>query len=133
MLKNNFRTANPALEDVKQQFSTWRKDRTKRTSIPGELWEAAINLFRFKEYSINDISKALRLNYSDLKKRISSRTPIIRDDQSPEFIKLDYSQSVFPSECIVEMEDRSGAKMKMCFRGNTDLDLLELGKSFWKR
>ncbi|MBU2454607.1 MAG: hypothetical protein KJ668_14970, partial [Proteobacteria bacterium] len=117
MPKYNFRTANPAFEEVKQQFSTWRKDRTRRTPIPGGMWEAAINLFRVEGYSINKISKALHLNYSDLKRRIAAHSkPIIKDDQTFEFIKLDYSQSVFPSECVIEMEDRSGAKMKMCFR-----------------
>jgi hypothetical protein len=34
-------------------------------------------------------------------------------------------------ECIVEMEDDSGAKMKIHLRGRMDLDLYELGRSFW--
>ncbi|OGR26529.1 MAG: hypothetical protein A2277_03935 [Desulfobacterales bacterium RIFOXYA12_FULL_46_15] len=134
MPKNDFRTVNPDLEDVQQKFTTWREERTRRRPIPEVLWEAAINLSRAKEYSINKISKALRLNYSDLKRRISAHgQPIIKDGQNIEFIKLDYSPSVFPSECIIEMEDSSGAKMKMCFRGSTDLDLLELGRSFWNK
>jgi len=37
------------------------------------------------------------------------------------------------SECIVEMQDCSGAKMRMCFKGKTDFDFLELGKSFWRK
>jgi hypothetical protein len=39
-------------------------------------------------------------------------------------------QPDFISECIVEMEDGGGSKMKMCFKGKTEFDLLELGKSF---
>lgn len=134
MQEKSFKPTNSALEDVRQQFNTWRKDRTRRTVIPKEQWEAAINLFRNEGYSINKISKALRLNYSDLKRRISSHnSSITKNDQGVEFIELNYRQSVFPSECVIEMEDSSGSKMKMCFRGNTGLDLLELGKSFWKK
>jgi len=38
-----------------------------------------------------------------------------------------------PSECLVEMEDASGAKMRMQFKSGTDLDLLELSRIFWGR
>jgi hypothetical protein len=37
------------------------------------------------------------------------------------------------SECIVEMEDGRGGKMRMRFYGKTDFDLLELGKVFWSK
>ena len=78
MPKNDFRTVNPDLEDVQQKFTSWREKRTRRRPIPEGLWEAAINLSRAKEYPINKIFKALRLNYSDLKRRISAHgKPII--------------------------------------------------------
>lgn len=58
------------LNDVKQAFSEWRKKRKHRTPIPPVLWDAAVNLSR--EYSINQISKALHVNYTAFKKAISS-------------------------------------------------------------
>ncbi|NOX32421.1 MAG: hypothetical protein GXP56_01600 [Deltaproteobacteria bacterium] len=39
----------------------------------------------------------------------------------------------FIPECIVEMEDSGGSKMKMCFKNITGFHLLELGKSFWSK
>ncbi len=56
------------IEKIKKQFEDWRKNRLKRDRIPEELWEAAIGLY--PEYRIYEISQALRLNYSRLKKRI---------------------------------------------------------------
>ncbi len=133
MPQTDLPTLKPTLEDVKNQFNSWRKNRAGRTPIPAELWEAAINLFNFQNYSVSKISKELKLNYTDFKKHLQSKSiPIIKDVQSPAFIELDY-HSTFPQECVIEMEDGSGAKMKMCFRGTTDLDLLELGRSFWRK
>ncbi len=58
------------LEAVQAQFSDWRKNRKKRDRIPESLWDAAVSLV--DNFSINKLSKALHLNYSDLKDRIES-------------------------------------------------------------
>ncbi len=59
-----------AIEKVKQRFETWREVRNKRTKIPEELWQAAVELS--SDYSLNKISQTLHLNYSVLKERILS-------------------------------------------------------------
>ncbi len=85
-----------------------------------------------KQYPIHRVSKALRLNYTDLKNHSQPQNPIKPvENKTSTFVELDGSDVFIPSECIVEMEDSSGAKMRMCFRGKTDFDLLELGKTFW--
>jgi len=121
------------LEAVKQQFNTWRKNKTcKRT--PKKLWQAAVDLHKVEGLSIHRISKALHLNYNDFKKQIAdNNVPVIKNDQSLAFIELDYAQPAFISECIVEMENTTGSKMRMSFKGNTDFDLLAFGKSFWRQ
>ncbi len=123
----------PTLEEVRNQFETWRKSRQRRTPIPDLLWHAAVSLSR--DYSVLQISKALRLNYTDLKKRVhTSRSVCLPETNSrPAFVELDFSKSIFPAECIVEMEDKSGARIKMYFKGEAGLDLLELGKAFWSK
>ena len=132
MQQNNFISQASDLKNVRQQFNTWRKNKIcKRT--PQKLWQAAINLHRIEGLSIHRISKELHLNYNDFKKRISDNNiPVIKNSQVPDFIELKYSQEV-PSECIVEMENIAGSKMRMSFKGKTDFDLLELGKSFWRQ
>ena len=123
----------PSLEKVCQQFEYWRQTREKRCPIPEKLWQAAESLY--PGYSLYQISKALRLNYTDLKGRIEKKQPafIPPPVNSTEFIELKLNSAIQPAECLVEIEDPYGAKMKMHFKGGTGLDLLELGKIFLGR
>ena len=121
------------LEEVCQQFEYWRQTRKKRCPIPEKLWQAAESLY--PEYSLYHISKALRLNYSDLKKRFEQKQPpfIPQPIDAAEFIELNVNSPIPPAECLVEMEDPYGAKMRMQFKGDAGLDLLELGRIFLSR
>jgi hypothetical protein len=124
---------NLTLEEVRDQFKHWRKSREKRSAIPDALWQAAILLF--PKYSFCQISKALRLNYTDLKHRVEAHRSTFEQSAVPEpaFVELGLSGPIHPAECIVEMEDQKGAKMRMHFKGEAGLDLLELGKAFWRK
>ena len=132
MQQNNFTSQSFDLENVRQQFNTWRNNKTCKHT-PQKLWQAAINLHRIEGLSIHRVSKELRLNYNDLKKQITgNNVPVIKDAKAPDFIELKYSQEV-SSECLIEMENKAGSKMRMSFKGKTDFDLLELGKVFWRQ
>ena len=121
------------LEQVCQQFEYWRQTREKRCPIPEKLWQAAESLY--PEYSLYHISKALRLNYTDLKQRFEHKQPTFTPPpiDAAKFIELNVNSPIPPAECLVEMEDPYGAKMRMHFKGGTGLDLLELGKIFLSR
>ena len=122
------------LESVQYQFDKWRETRkSPREPIPQNLWKAAVELRA--EYSIGRISKALRLNHTDLKNRIFGQKsdPQTKKQSPPLFVELDCCQSFPTSESIIEMEDSSGSKMRMRLRGKADLDLLELAKAFWRK
>lgn len=123
----------PDLEAARNQFENWRSGkRSPREPIPQNLWKTAIELSH--KYSINEVSKRLRLNFTDLKKRIYGKQHrTVTRRQSETFIELPWEKPSAQSECIIEMQDKSGCRMKMCFRGETRLDLLELGKSFWNK
>lgn len=121
----------PELEAARGQFESWRSSKRRtREPIPQSLWETAIALTR--KHSITEVSKCLGLNFTDLKKRVSGAGCISRREPDT-FIEVSFDNPLTPSECIVEMEDKSGCRMKMCFRGETRLDLLELGKAFLQR
>jgi hypothetical protein len=116
------------LEAVRQRFENWRKTRTKRNPIPEKLWQDAVDLY--PAHSLHEISKALRLNHTALKRRVLS-VPGLEADDSP-FIKVDISSMVESrSECVIEMSNRHGCRMKMYFKGRVEVDLLALGRSFW--
>ena len=123
----------PTLEKVQEQFEAWRQSRIKRSAIPDVLWQAAVNLCQ--EHPISKVSSTLRLNYAELKHRVhvftvSHPAPCIAESN---FIEFSMSPSKMASECMVEMSDQKGATMRMYFKGEAGLDLLELGKAFWSR
>ena len=132
MVPKDYPTPRPNLSEVKEQFKIWRRTRKRPRPIPEELWQAAVSLTA--THSISQISKELVLDYTSLK----SRVPIKKKNQaakksSPGFIDVNLEPPAAISECIVEMQDIGGAKMRMHFRGKTDCDLLELAKAFWTK
>ena len=61
----------PDIEETRNQLIHWRESKkSAREPIPERLWEQARDLAN--KYSINEVSKHLRLNYTDLKKRLGT-------------------------------------------------------------
>ena len=132
MEPKNYPTPCPTISEVKEQFKIWRKTRKSPRPIPEKLWAAAVSLTA--NHCLSQISKELVVDYTALKKRV----PIKNKDSavkmnSSGFIEVNLEPPAAVSECIVEMQDIGGAKMRMHFRGKTDFDLLELAKAFWRK
>jgi len=128
-------TLRPTLEVVCHQFEAWGKRRPCRGRIPEALWQAALGLC--KDDSIFEVSRALRLNYNELKDRVLKTKGVgLAVGQRPDlgFVKLDLGGPIAPSECLVEMEAPNGARMKISFRGiRKDFDPAELSRAFWRQ
>ena len=132
MAPKNYSTPIASLNEVKEQFKTWRKTRKSARPIPKKLWAAAVSLTA--KHSLSQISKELALDYSALKKRATIKKKDSAASMSPSgFIEVNLEPPPAVSECIVEMQDILGAKMRMHFRSKTDFDLLELAKAFWSK
>ena len=132
MIQKKHAIPSQSLSEVKEQFKTWRKTRKGLRPIPKKLWAAAVSLTT--QHSISQISKELVLDYSALKKRAAIKNKDSAASMSPSgFIEVNLEPPAAVSECIVEMQDIAGAKMRMHFRGKTDFDLLELAKTFWSK
>ena len=132
MESKNYSTPRPAISEVKEQFKIWRRTRKSPRPIPEKLWAAAVSLTA--KHSISQISKELVLDYTALKKRVPIKKKDSAASMSPSgFIEVNLEPPATVSECIVEMQDILGAKMRMHFRGKTDFDLLELAKAFWSK
>lgn len=123
----------PSMEEVKQLFTTWRASRKQNTHIPDELWEAAASLAT--QYSIHQISRDLRLNHTALKEQVAARNQENNITTAPQacFLELPTLQSPPLSECLIEMENRHGEKMRMHFTGEVSLDLFAVSQNFWAR
>jgi len=116
------RNVQPTLEEVQELFDRWRKDKGGRGPIPPVLWEAAVLLST--TYSINKISKHLRLNYNDLKARAKGHHGVPVPGSSA-FIEFAAISTV---DYTIEME-RPGERMRI--KGSCNV--VELAKEFWRR
>jgi len=129
-------TSASALEEVKQQFKIWRKTKIGRERIPASLWKAAAEVFKIGDHSLHRIAKTLHLNQTALKQYVQQQFPRaikVKPEETPSFIALELDSSLPVSECVIEMEDTTGAKMRMCLRGKTDPNILDICKSFWRQ
>ena len=132
MASKNYPTPRPSLSEVKEQFKIWRRTRKSPRPIPEQLWQAAVSLTA--THSISQISKELVLDYNALKRRVTTRKKNTAAKMSPAgFIELNLEPPTAVSECIVEMQDNQGAKMRMHIRGKTEFDPVQLAQGFWSK
>lgn len=124
----------PGLNQLRERFDRWRETKHSRDRIPEKLWKAAAKLCR-GAYAVQRISKALRLNYTALKERVETTAESGRSGTTPRptFVEMDLHPPAPAAECLVELEDRRGGKLKFSLRGHGGLDLVALADAFWRR
>jgi hypothetical protein len=108
----------PTLQEVLTRFETWRKGKKPGSRIPKSLWAAAVDLC--DAHSICEVSRALGLNYTELKRRYSvarQEAQMQRQPTSACFVEI--PALAISSACVVELSNASGATMKMSFQGQS--------------
>lgn len=122
------------VEALRGQLEKWRKRRSSlRERIPEALWQSAARLAR--EHGVHPIASALRLNYDHLKRRVStgSETAVACQTSEPAFVELEVGQPSSEAHCVVELEDRRGAKMTIRLEGSSGVDVVGLAGAFWRK
>jgi len=122
------RNSNKQIERIRKRFEDWRKSQKPRTRIPKRLWGSAVQVAR--ECGVNPTAKALHLDYNDLKKRLKASSGI--QESAPAFIELQPAVATSTPECIIECENRNGAKMRIHIKGMEAPDLNALSSTFWR-
>ncbi len=147
------------LERIRRRFECWRRTRKGRSRIPEPLWTSAVKAAG--RYGVNKTAQALRLDYYALKKRveavgsrrvsggkvvshsISDRqavsaaepltaiAPVKGSQAVAAFVELASPAPASTRECILELEDPGGAKMRVHLKGVEAPDLTALSRSFW--
>lgn len=132
MPQKNYPAPSQTLSEVKEQFKKWRRTRNRPRPMPEKLWQAAVSLSA--NHSISQISRDLIIDYSTLKKRVQNKkNPGVAKTSCPDFIELGFGPATAISECLIEMEDSLGAKMRIHIQNKTDIALLDLVKAFWRK
>ncbi len=114
-----------ALLRAKRKFGQWRERCRPRAPIPAELWREAAELAC--AHGINRTARALRLDYYSLKKRATAAARTV--EPASEFVEiLPGGMSGPRPECLIELEDVGGAKMRICLQGGDLPDVLALAR-----
>jgi len=122
------------LEGVRRRFERWRQTRRGLSRIPESLWAAAVQMAA--TCGISRTAKALRGNYRALRKRVEQQAAAA--PRGPEassvttFLELAPPARVDSCRCTLELEDDSGAKMRVHLQGTEAPDLAALSRSFWE-
>lgn len=122
------------VEAVRDRLEAWRRSRRSlRERIPERLWQSAARLAR--THGVHPIARALRLNYDHLKRRVGEGRETAEAGQAsePAFVELDLGQPRSEAHCVVELEDRRGAKMTIRLEGASQVDVVGLAGAFWRK
>lgn len=134
-MKSRKARAVPArLDRARVRFDRWRERRERRT-IPGELWRAAVKLAA--DYGVYRTARTLRLNYESLKKRVQAASPDAELSQGRparfwELIPGAAGGVPTSPEYIVEVEDGSGRKLRVQWKGEF-AELSALSQRLWSK
>ena len=101
------------LLQLSQRLEEWRGANPPRTRLPEPIWETAVEMAQ--RHGLHCTTKALRLDYMRLKKRLPAGTPSPRSTP-PAFLELLASPTTGPVECVVELES-AGGKMRVSMKG----------------
>jgi len=124
------------LHGIKQRLQDWRSQRKVGERIPEPLWAEAVGAAR--QYGVYRVCIDLRLDYAGLKRRVQGTevTPP-RSRIAPKFVELLTSTATPPAaatqrhECVVELENARGAKMRVQLDGPGVAALAGLCSAFW--
>jgi hypothetical protein len=100
-----------ATVQLQQQLEQWRATQRVGAKLPESFWQSAAELAR--QYGVNPTAKALRLDYTALKRRVSE--PLRGPGKSPQtaFVEVIGSGMAKLDECVIEFESLSGTRMRI--------------------
>ena len=118
-----------AFETIRQQFSAWRGSRSHRGRIPEELWRSAME--QAAVHGVGRTARALRLNATELKKRIGERMQISQVTTTPAPMFVELTPMPMPrSICTVEFIRGDGTRMRVELPGTPGDELRAMTETF---
>jgi hypothetical protein len=126
------------LAAIRRRLEHWRQTRTGRSRIPAGLWASAVKAAG--RYGLNLTARALGLDYKSLQRHVAAGCASDRPvgDVKPgreapaTFVELaPPAGSGGLPECVLELENAAGAKMRIHLKGVAVPDLTALSRSLW--
>lgn len=133
-----------SLEQIERRFKQWRQTRRRGEHIPAPLWAAAVSLGRV--YGPQRVAQALGIDPQRLMRRLAPTGPAGRtgvvtpvspnvatmhDPQFVECVAAPAAGTAGAHECVVELQNVRGAKMRVELSGRALHSLAGLCSAFW--
>jgi hypothetical protein len=106
---------------LQKQLEQWRTTQRVGTKLPESFWQSAAELAR--QHGLNPTAKALRLDYTALKRRVSGAW---NHPGKPAFVELAGAETAKLDECVIEFEASNGAKMRIQWKAAATPDWASL-------
>ena len=119
------------LSAVRRQFERWRKSRRRGTRIPEDLWQAAADVGR--QVGVSKTAQVLGLDYYALRRRtemVLEARPVREAPPAGGFLEIPLCAPPSP-ECVFEIEDARGARLRVELKGATSAHLETLARTIW--
>ena len=119
------------LEAVRRRFEQWRQTHRPRSRLPNGLWAAAVKMAGV--YGLYRTARALPVEYYSLKKRVELQSAVRgRHEPGPvaAFLELPPPAPTGTCECMLELEDAAGSKMRVSLKAAAPPDLAALCRAF---
>ena len=132
MRERNRREVPADLSVVAERLGQWRRMRKRGERIPAAFWGQAVELAG--RYGVNRTAQTLGLDYYHLKKRLKKTFILAEPRQTGADVRFEeLPASAFASalECVIQFENRAGARLRIEWRGSTAPDVAALGRDFW--
>jgi hypothetical protein len=117
------------LAGLKERLEGWRSSSNRNSRIPEELWTAAVEVAR--QCGLAPTARALHLDYYSLKHRLEGDKALARQPL-PAFVEVLPPRVARIAECVVELEDAQGTRLRISLKGSGISELTALVQALRK-
>jgi hypothetical protein len=111
----------------RSRFQAWREKREPGSRIPQDLWDMAVGLAR--THGVSRTATVLGLDYYSVRKRVETAVAKPQVTASS-FVELPSPVRV-GKECRLELDNGTGATMRVHLVGYESADVEAVTRSFW--
>jgi hypothetical protein len=112
------------IAQLQRELDEFRSARPHRARLPEVLWQSAVALA--KQHGVYSVAHPLRLDYTQLKKRLEGVDGPQEKAAAPAFVELIAAHPVPVAECAIEFESSIGGKVRIQWKGSAALDWTSL-------
>jgi hypothetical protein len=119
------------LQEARLRFEQWRQTRSKAGPIPEELWAEAASCAA--EHGCYRTARVLGIDSTKLKGQMAPAKKKGRKKRasrrSPTFVEVTPPRAVSSSECVLEVESRSGTRLRIQLKDTPLAEVAEFARS----